>query len=87
MKSSILPRGCRVAHCVSAQKGLIVDGPETHGCHRLYRVALEGSTRAELWHERQIRRLGQKSQLKALGGNYEPPAGYPFFTVKGRARN
>lgn len=84
MDPRVLPRALRVVNIIDGRKGLVLEGPETHGRHRMYRVAVEGSTRAELWPETQIRKLRKRSQLAALGGTFEPPLGYPHFTVRRR---
>lgn len=84
MDPRILPQGLRVASRIDGRKALVLDGPETHGRHRMYRVAIEGSTRAELWPEAQIRKLRTQHQFRALGGTFDPPKGYPHFTVKRR---
>lgn len=79
---SVLPLGTRVASLTDGRKALVLDGPERCGRVSIYRVAIEGSTRAELWSDNQLRPLAKKSQLVALGGKYEPPPGYPHFTVR-----
>lgn len=73
-----------MVNIIDGRKGLVLEGPETHGRHRMYRVAIEGSTRAELWPESQIRKLRKQYQLTALGGTFVPPCGYPHFTVRRR---
>ena len=43
-------------------------------------VALEKSTRKELWPIDQIQLLPKPQQLIALGGKFDPPKGFPFNT-------
>ena len=75
-----LALGMRVRHRTSGRKGLIV-GPSQHGMgFALIPVALEGSTRHEVWPEHLTIRRDKRDQLPSHGGDYQPPKGYPLNT-------
>lgn len=69
----------RVINAIDGRPGFVVGRPEYEGCRiKLVPVAVEGSTRYELWplHRLKVRPL--KEQHRALGGTYDPPKGYPL---------
>ena len=79
-KKRPLALGTRIKH-KSTGKGALVVGPAQHGmCFDLIPVALENSTRQETWPEHLCVRRVKRDQLPAMGGNYQPPKGYPFNT-------
>ena len=70
--------GVRVTHTKDKRDGLIT-GPSEHGVgYRLIPVAVEGSTRKELWPEHLIQVMPIRKQLPQHGGHFKPPAGYPL---------
>lgn len=80
-KSSIaaLKPGLRVRHAHDARTGFIVGRPEHLGSRiALVPVAIEGTTRQELWPETQLQPLPRAQQHLALGGRYQAPRGYPL---------
>ena len=79
-QKSQLSIGIRVRHSKGKRGGLIT-GPAEHGINSpLIPVAVEGSTRKELWPSHLCTRLPADQQLKAHGGNFQPPRGYPLNT-------
>lgn len=77
MRSIIL--GLRVTHLDDGRPGFVVGRPEYEGCRiKLVPIAVEGSTRYELWplHRLKVRPL--QEQHAALGGDYQSPKGYPL---------
>ena len=75
-----LELGVRVRHRTNKKSGMVV-GPAQHGInHPLVPVALEGSTRQELWPDHLIIKRKTKDQLPAHGGSFQAPKGYPFNT-------
>lgn len=69
----------RVIHRADGRRGFVVGRPEALGYHTaLVRVAVEGSTRYELWPLNLVELLPAKQQHRGLGGQYEAPAGYPL---------
>ena len=72
--------GHRVKHKVDNRQGMVSGHPQVTGVRDvLIPVALEGSTRKELWPHDQVQLLPNKLQMKALGGDYAPPKGFPFI--------
>lgn len=71
--------GLRVVHALTSQSGLVIGKPEAIGYNRsLVPVAIEGSTRTELWPLKQIKVRPAAEQLAAMGGNFQPRKGYPL---------
>jgi hypothetical protein len=71
--------GSRVTHTVTKRTALVIGRSElTPGGARLLPVAIEGSTRQELWPIGFITPMAAHEQPVALGGTYTPPAGYPL---------
>lgn len=69
----------RVVHRADGRHGFVVGRPEALGYRTaLVRVAVEGSTRYELWPLNLVELLPAKQQHRGLGGQYEAPAGYPL---------
>tara|TARA_B100000925_G_scaffold90808_1_gene65823 strand:- start:101 stop:343 length:243 start_codon:yes stop_codon:yes gene_type:complete len=80
MTKAVLALGMRVRHKATGQSGLIV-GPSQHGIgYSLIPVALENSTRQEVWPEHLCVKRRVREQLPAHGGNYKPPKGFPLNT-------
>ena len=76
-----LKLGHRVKHKVDGRKGMVFGHHETTGVKDvLFPIALEGPTRKELWPIDQIELLPKPEQLKALGGKFNPPKGFPLNT-------
>lgn len=76
--SSILI-GLRVVHALTSQSGLVIGRPEAVGYQRsLVPIAIEGSTRTELWPIKHIKVRPTADQLPAMGGKYQPRKGYPL---------
>ena len=74
--------GVRVTHTKDKRDGLIT-GPSEHGVgYRLIPVAVEGSTRKELWPEHLVQVMAIRKQLPQHGGQFKPPAGYPLTAPK-----
>lgn len=77
-KKLSLSLGVRVTHKADKRHGLVV-GPAQHGMGvDLIPVAVEGSTRKELWPKHLCNRRPRSQQLKAHGGDFSPPKGYPL---------
>ena len=73
-----LSLGIRVTHKSDKRHGLVV-GPAQHGIGvDLIPIAVEGSTRNELWPSHLCTKKVKRHQLKAHGGNFIPPKGYPL---------
>lgn len=72
--------GLRVRHSLTDVCALVIGNPESAGRYALVPVALEGSTRRELWplHMSLPRPLSQ--QFVAMGGQFKPLPGYPLRT-------
>lgn len=69
----------RVTHRIDGRPGFVVGKPEANGYNSaLVPIAIEGSTRCELWPLHLIEVRPTKEQHRALGGQYEPPKGYPL---------
>lgn len=69
----------RVINTVDGRPGFVVGKPEPDGCRtRLVNVAVEGSTRYELWPLHLLKVRPTKEQHRAMGGQYEAPKGYPL---------
>ena len=80
MSKRNLAIGMRVRHKTNGKKGLIV-GPSQHGMgFPLIPVALESSTRQEIWPEHLCIKQDKRLQLPAHGGEYEAPKGFPLNT-------
>ena len=78
MKKDDLFLGIRVTHKTNKRAGMVV-GPAQHGIGvDLIPVALEGSTRQELWPKHLCCKRERRQQLKAHGGKFNPPKGYPL---------
>ena len=76
-----LKLGHRVKNKVDGKQGMVVGAPEATGVKDiLVPVALEKSTRKELWPIDHIGLLPKSKQLIALGGKFDPPKGFPFNT-------
>ena len=76
-----LKLGHRVKNKVDGRQGMVVGAVEATGVKDiLVPVALEKSTRKELWPSDQIELLPKSKQLVALGGKFNPPKGFPFNT-------
>ena len=74
-----LALGYRVTHKADQRHGLVV-GPAQHGIGvDLIPIAVEGSTRNELWPEHLCTKRPKKQQLKAHGGSFVPPKGFPLI--------
>ena len=78
MTKTSLPLGLRVKHQTNKRSGLVI-GPAQHGigCD-LIPIALEGSTRRELWPSHLCIKKDKHHQLKANGGSFTPPKGFPL---------
>jgi hypothetical protein len=69
----------RVCHRADGRHGFVVSRPEALGYRTaLVRVAVEGSTRYELWPLHLVDLLPPRQQHRAMGGQYDAPAGYPL---------
>lgn len=78
---SDFPLGTRVRHTVNRSSALVIGRPEHTGLtFALVPVALEGSTRSELWPEHLIEVRPRREQPVALGGQFKAPEGYPLRT-------
>jgi|TARA_R100001443_G_scaffold16704_1_gene27062 hypothetical protein len=76
-----LKLGHRIKHKVDGRKGMVFGHQQSTGVKDvLVPVALEGSTRKELWPIDQILLLPKSQQLIALGGKFDPPKGFPLNT-------
>jgi|TARA_B100001250_G_scaffold69684_1_gene55983 hypothetical protein len=76
-----LKLGHRVKHKVDQRQGMVIGAHQATGVKDiLVPVAIEESTRKELWPLDQIELLPNKQQLTALGGSFNPPKGFPFNT-------
>lgn len=72
--------GLRVTHRSDGRSGFVVSRPESNGTKtKLVRIAIEGTTRYELWPLHLIQVKPTSEQHIAMGGKYESPAGYPLF--------
>ena len=81
MPKNSLPLGLRVKHQTNKRSGLVI-GPAQHGIgFDLIPVALEGSTRRELWPIHLCIKKDKRQQLEANGGSFIPPKGYPLTPV------
>ena len=77
-KKLTLQVGVRVFHRRSKRGGLITGAPE-HGVHsQLIPVAVEGTTRKELWPLHMVALRSKDDQLPRHGGSFTPPTGYPL---------
>tara|TARA_Y100001970_G_scaffold280886_1_gene390617 strand:- start:3480 stop:3722 length:243 start_codon:yes stop_codon:yes gene_type:complete len=71
--------GHRVKHKADGRQGMVFGHQESTGVRDvLFPIALEGSTRKELWPLDQIILLPKAEQLTALGGKFNPPKGFPL---------
>ena len=78
---SQLALGTRVRHSKTRASGLVVGKAEHTGLpFALVPIALEGSTRTELWPEHLIEVRPRREQPVALGGQFKAPEGYPLRT-------
>tara|TARA_R100000742_G_C4160006_1_gene1968 strand:- start:164 stop:406 length:243 start_codon:yes stop_codon:yes gene_type:complete len=78
---SDLKLGHRVKHKVDKRQGMVIGAHQVTGVNDiLVPIAIEESTRKELWPIDQIEKLPKKLQLTALGGEFKPPKGFPFNT-------
>ena len=76
-----LKLGHRVKNKVDGRQEMVVGALEVTGVKDiLVPVALEESTRKELWPMDHIQLLPKPKQLVALGGKFNPPKGFPFNT-------
>ncbi len=66
--------GQRVTNQLDGRDGFIVSAPY----NKLVPVAIEQSTRKELWPESQVKLKPKKDQLVAMGGKYKAPPGFPL---------
>ena len=66
--------GHRVTNQVDGRDGFVVSAPY----NKLVPVAIEQSTRKELWPETQVLMKPQDEQLVAMGGNDNAPPGFPL---------
>tara|TARA_R100001082_G_C4357024_1_gene157373 strand:- start:421 stop:645 length:225 start_codon:yes stop_codon:yes gene_type:complete len=66
--------GHRVTNQIDGRDGFVVSAPY----NKLVPVAIEQSTRKELWPETQVLMKPQDEQLVAMGGNYNAPPGFPL---------
>ena len=66
--------GHRVTNQVDGRDGFVVSAPY----NKLVPVAIEQSTRKELWPETQVLMKPQNEQLVAMGGKYNAPQGFPL---------
>ena len=74
-----LKLGHRVEHKADGRRGMVFGHQENKGVKDLlFPIALEGSTRKEFWPVDQIILLPKAEQLIALGGNFNPPKGFPL---------
>jgi len=77
---SIIP-ALRVTHKQTRVNAFIVSKPDSNDSKRaLVRVAIEGSTRYELWPLQLIEVRPTKEQHRNMGGEYDAPKGYPLCT-------
>jgi|ETNmetMinimDraft_21_1059911.scaffolds.fasta_scaffold00121_39 hypothetical protein len=73
--------GHRVTHAPDERNGFVVGRVQGTGWNKaLLPVAVEQSTRYELWPVTQVQLLPLAQQFTALGGEYIPPKGFPLFT-------
>lgn len=76
-----LKLGHRVKSKKDGRKGMVVGAQQKTGVSDfLVPIALEGSTRKELWPIDQFILLPKPQQLLALGGKFNPPKGFPLNT-------
>tara|TARA_R100001463_G_scaffold16069_3_gene41767 strand:+ start:8350 stop:8592 length:243 start_codon:yes stop_codon:yes gene_type:complete len=76
-----LKLGHRVKHKTDGRQGMVFGAQQKIGVEDiLVPIALEGSTRKELWPIDQFKLLPKPQQLVALGGNFVPPKGFPLNT-------
>tara|TARA_B100001250_G_scaffold134326_1_gene114864 strand:+ start:3601 stop:3843 length:243 start_codon:yes stop_codon:yes gene_type:complete len=74
-----LKLGHRIRNSIDGRQGMVFGNHQSTGVKDvLIPVALEGSTRKELWPIDQIELLPVKKQMVALGGEFNPPKGFPF---------
>ena len=74
-----IPLACRVTHASDGRNGFVVGRVQGTGWNRaLVPVSIEGSTRNEYWPLNRVQIKPLKDQLVALGGNFEPPKGFPL---------
>ena len=74
-----LKLGHRIKNNIDGRQGMVFGHHQRTGVKDiLVPVALEGSTRKELWPIDQIELLPAKQQMVALGGEFSPPKGFPF---------
>jgi len=74
-----LKLGHRVKHKADGRKGMVFGAQQKTGvADILVPIALEGSTRKELWPIDQFNLLPQAQQIVALGGKFVPPKGFPL---------
>lgn len=69
-----LQLGHRVTNISDGRNGFIVSSPYNN----LVPVAIEGSTRKELWPEIQTKLRPLSQQLEGLGGKFKAPKGFPL---------
>ncbi len=75
-----IPLASRVLHASDGRHGFVVGRVQGTGWNRaLVPVSIEGSTRTEYWPLTRVILRPQKDQLTKLGGNYNPPKGFPLI--------
>lgn len=80
MRPTPAPIGSRVLHTLSGKAALVVGSSQpTANAICLVPVILEGSTRHELWPLHRLAQRPPVDQCAALGGRFQPPAGYPLI--------
>jgi len=67
--------GHRVKNINDGRNGFVISSPT----NKLVPVAIEGSTRRELWPEMQTKLKPLAQQLVKLGGKFKPPTGFPLY--------
>lgn len=73
------PLALRVTHSIDRRPGLIIGRAEPNGLKSaLYPVAIEGTTRIELWPEHLVAPRPEPEQFPHHGGIFIAPQGYPL---------
>lgn len=73
--------GTRVKHRASGALAMVSGKPEPFKRSYLLPVAIEGTTRTELWPAGLVVPLPKTDQLLAMGGLITPPKGYPLTKI------
>ena len=73
--------GTRVQHRATGALAMVSGKPEPFKRSYLLPVAIEGTTRTELWPAALVMPLAKRDQLVAMGGLITPPKGYPLTKI------